>query len=180
MRLWLLCHRWISLDWDRRLVDESLNATAKLILANGDGFVTITMKQRLDKKLSSSKQHKRINSLKLSRDPFRPNNAHMTLCICTFGVGDVVRLFTPVSSNILHKTKDMDKAKKPQSREPSEHTDARIMNIKGKINPENMAAYIACLKECKVQCAKAGDFPSGVPDSQEQPEPQPKRKKQSK
>lgn len=74
----------------------------------------------------------------------------------------------------------MDKAKKPQSREPSEHTDARIMNIKGKINPENMAAYIACLKECKVQCAKAGDFPSGVPDSQEQPEPQPKRKKQSK
>lgn len=105
LRLWLLYHRWISLDWDRRLVDESLNATAKLILANGDGFVTITMKQRIDKKLSSSKQHKRINSLKLSRDPFRPNNAHMTLCICTFGVGDVVPLFTPVSSNILHKTK---------------------------------------------------------------------------
>lgn len=105
LRLWLLYHRWISLDWDRRLVDESLNATAKLILANEDGFVTITMKQRIDKKLSSSKQHKRINSLKLSRDPFRPSNAHMTQCICTFGVGDVVRLFTPVSSNILHKTK---------------------------------------------------------------------------
>lgn len=38
------------------------------------------------------------------------------------------------------------------------------MNIKGEIYPEN----------------KAGDFPSGVPDSQEQLEPQPKRKKQSK
>lgn len=54
------------------------------------------------------------------------------------------------------------------------------MNIKGKIYPENMSAHIACLKECKVQFAKAGDFPSGVPDSQEQLEPQPKRKKQSK
>ena len=53
------------------------------------------------------------------------------------------------------------------------------MNIKGKIYPDNMAAHIACLKECKVQFAKAGDFPSGVPDSQEQLEPQPKKKKKS-
>lgn len=59
----------------------------------------------------------------------------------------------------------MDKAKKPQTREPSQHTDSKS------VNPEKMEATLAWMKKLHAECVK-------VPNSKEQLECHSMKKKQ--